>query len=80
MTRILEITNNKAGLKNTSLKASRHWPTGWETFKKKQAQKGIKDQKLIHQDHKCADKIQYKHSAKQKLTGNTASDHELPEK
>lgn len=48
MTRILEITNNKAGLKNTSLKAKQTLADWMETFKKKQAQKGIKDQKLIH--------------------------------
>lgn len=40
MTRILEITNNKAGLKNTSLKAKQTLADWMETFKKKQAHKG----------------------------------------
>ena len=48
MTRILEITNNKAGLKTTSLKSKQTLAAWMETFKMKQAEKGVKDQKLIH--------------------------------
>jgi integrase len=46
--RILEYTNNKAGLKNTSIKAKQRLRDWMETFRKAQEKKGIKDKKLIH--------------------------------
>ena len=46
--RILEITNNKAGLKNTSIRAKMLLKDWMETFRQAQEQKGVKDQKLIH--------------------------------
>lgn len=46
--RILEITNNKAGLKNTSIRAKMLLKDWMENFRKAQEQKGVKDQKLIH--------------------------------
>ena len=48
LNRILEITNNKAGLKNTSLRAKMLLKDWMETFRQAQEQKGVKDQKLIH--------------------------------
>ena len=48
LNRILEITNNKAGLKNTSIRAKMLLKDWMENFRKAQAQKGVKDQKLIH--------------------------------
>ena len=48
LNRILEITNNKAGLRNTSVKSKQTLATWMETFRQKQEQKGVKDQKLIH--------------------------------
>ena len=39
MTRILEITNNKAGLKNTSLKAKQTLPTGWKLSRRSRHRK-----------------------------------------
>ena len=46
--RILEITNNKAGLKNTSIRAKMLLKDWMKTFRQAQEQKGVKDQKLIH--------------------------------
>lgn len=48
LNRILEITNNKAGLKNTSIWAKMLLKDWMETFRQAQEQKGVKDQKLIH--------------------------------
>ena len=48
LNRILEITNNKAGLKNTSIRAKTLLKDWMETFRQAQEQKGVKDQKLIH--------------------------------
>lgn len=48
LNRILEITNNKAGLKNTSILAKMLLKDWMETFRQAQEQKGVKDQKLIH--------------------------------
>ena len=48
LNRILEITNNKAGLKNTSIRAKMLLQDWMETFRQAQEQKGVKDQKLIH--------------------------------
>ena len=48
LNRILEITNNKAGLKNTSIRAKVLLKDWMENFRKAQEQKGVKDQKLIH--------------------------------
>ena len=48
LNRILEITNNKAGLKNTSIRAKILLKDWMETFRQAQEQKGVKDQKLIH--------------------------------
>ena len=48
LNRILEITNNKAGLKNTSIRANILLKDWMETFRQAQEQKGVKDQKLIH--------------------------------
>lgn len=48
LNRILEITNNKAGLKNTSIRAKMLLKDWMETFRLAQEQKGVKDQKLIH--------------------------------
>lgn len=48
LNRILEITNNKAGLKNTSIRAKMLLKYWMENFRKAQEQKGVKDQKLIH--------------------------------
>ena len=48
LNRILEITNNKAGLKNTSIRAKMLLKDWMENFRKAQEQKGVKDQKLIH--------------------------------
>ena len=48
LNRILEITNNKAGLKNTSIRAKVLLKDWMETFRQAQEQKGVKDQKLIH--------------------------------
>lgn len=48
LNRILEITNNKAGLKNTSIRAKMLLKDWMETFRQAQEQKGVKDQKLIH--------------------------------
>ena len=48
LNRILEITNNKAGLKNTSVRAKMLLKDWMETFRQAQEQKGVKDQKLIH--------------------------------
>ena len=48
LNRILEITNNKAGLKNTSIRAKMLLKDWMETFRQTQEQKGVKDQKLIH--------------------------------
>lgn len=48
LNRILEITNNKAGLKNTSIRAKMLLKDWMETFRQAQEQKGGKDQKLIH--------------------------------
>ena len=48
LNRILEITNNKAGLKNTSIRAKILLKDWMETFRLAQEQKGVKDQKLIH--------------------------------
>ena len=48
LNRILEITNNKAGLKNTSIRAKMLLKDWMETFRQAQEQKGDKDQKLIH--------------------------------
>ena len=45
--RILEFTNNKAGLKNTSLKSRVKLSDWMETYKKRQEERGIKDRKLI---------------------------------
>ena len=45
---ILEITNNKAGLKNTSIRAKMLLKDWMETFRQAQEHKGVKDQKLIH--------------------------------
>ena len=47
LNRILEITNNKAGLKNTSIRAKVLLKDWMENFRKAQEQKGVKDQKLI---------------------------------
>lgn len=48
LNRILEITNNKAGLKNTSIRAKMLLKDWMETFRQAQEQKGVKDQKLIY--------------------------------
>ncbi len=48
LTRILEYTNNKAGLKTTMLKSKQTLAEWMETFRQKQEQKGVKDKKLIH--------------------------------
>ena len=48
LNRILEITNNKAGLKTTSIRAKMLLKDWMETFRQAQEQKGVKDQKLIH--------------------------------
>ena len=48
LNRILEITNNKAGLKNTSIRAKMLLKDWMETFRQAQGQKGVKDQKVIH--------------------------------
>ena len=48
LNRILEITNNKAGLKNTSIRAKMLLKDWMETFRQAQEQKGVKDQKVIH--------------------------------
>ena len=48
LNRSLEITNNKAGLKNTSIRAKTLLKDWMETFRQAQEQKGVKDQKLIH--------------------------------
>lgn len=48
LNRILEITNNTAGLKNTSIRAKMLLKDWMETFRQAQEQKGVKDQKLIH--------------------------------
>ena len=48
LNRILEITNNKAGLKNTSIQAKMLLKDWMETFRQAQKQKGVKDQKVIH--------------------------------
>lgn len=48
LNRILEITNNKAGLKNTSVRAKMLLKDWMETFRQAQEQKGVKDQKRIH--------------------------------
>ena len=48
LNRILEITNNKAGLKNTSIRAKMLLKDWMETFRQAQEQKGVKDHKLIH--------------------------------
>ncbi len=48
LNRILEITNDKAGLKNTSIRAKMLLKDWMETFRLAQEQKGVKDQKLIH--------------------------------
>lgn len=48
LNRILEITNNKAGLKNTSIRAKMLLKDWMETFRQAQEQKGVKDQELIH--------------------------------
>ena len=48
LNRILEITSNKAGLKNTSIRAMMLLKDWMETFRQTQEQKGVKDQKLIH--------------------------------
>ena len=48
LNRILEITNNKAGLKNTSIRSKILLKDWMETFRKAQKQKGVKDQKVIH--------------------------------
>ena len=48
LNRILEITNNKAGLKNTSIRAKMLLKDWMETFRQAQELKGIKDQKLIN--------------------------------
>lgn len=48
LNRILEITSNKAGLKNTSIRAKMLLKDWMETFRQTQEQKGVKDQKLIH--------------------------------
>ena len=48
LNRILEITTNKAGLKNTSIRAKMLLKDWMETFRQAQEQKGVKDQKLIH--------------------------------
>ena len=48
LTRILEYTNNKAGLKTTTLKSKQTLSEWMETFRQKQEQKGVKDKKLIH--------------------------------
>ena len=48
LNRILEITNNKAGLKNTSIRTKMLLKDWMETFRQAQEQKGVKDQKLIH--------------------------------
>ena len=45
--RILEFTNNKAGLKNTSLKSRVKLSDWMNTYKKRQEERGIKDRKLI---------------------------------
>lgn len=47
LNRILEITNNKAGLKNTSIRAKMLLKDWMVTFRQAQEQKGVKDQKLI---------------------------------
>ena len=47
LNRILEIINNKAGLKNTSIRAKMLLKDWMETFRQAQEQKGVKDQKLI---------------------------------
>ena len=46
--RILEITNNKAELKNTSIRAKMLLKDWMETFRQAQEKKGVKDQKVIH--------------------------------
>ena len=48
LNRILEITNNKAGLKNTSIRAKMLLKDWMETFRQAQERKGVKDQKVIH--------------------------------
>ena len=48
LNRILEITNNKAGLKNTSIRAKMLLKDWMETFRQAKELKGVKDQKLIH--------------------------------
>lgn len=48
LNRILEYTNNKAGLKNTSAKAKQTLAQWMETFRQNQEKKGMKDRKLIH--------------------------------
>ena len=48
LNRILEITNNKAGLKNTSIRSKMLLKDWMETFRQAQEQKGVKDHKLIH--------------------------------
>ena len=48
LNRILEITNNKAGLKNTSIRAKILLKDRMQTFRQAHEQKGVKDQKLIH--------------------------------
>ena len=45
--RILELTNNKAGLKNTSLKAKVLLSDWMETYRKNHEDRGVKDKKLI---------------------------------
>lgn len=45
--RILKLTNDKAGLKNTSLKARMTLAAWMEEYKTTQAEKGVKDSKLI---------------------------------
>lgn len=46
--RILEYTNNKAGLKNSSVLAKQKLRDWMETFRRVQERKGTKDKKLIH--------------------------------
>ena len=48
LNRILEITNNKAGLKNTPIRAKILLKDRMQTFRQAHEQKGVKDQKLIH--------------------------------
>lgn len=48
LNRILEITNNKAGLKNTSIRSKMLLKDWMETFRQAQEQKGVRDHKLIH--------------------------------